>query len=54
MAVEVTASPAFQAGIPSFCFRLPAKVGDWDVTADGRRFLVAMPLQAETANEPIT
>ena len=35
-------------------FSLPANVGDWDLTADGKRFLVAMPLQAQTANTPIT
>jgi Tol biopolymer transport system component/predicted Ser/Thr protein kinase len=55
MAVDVTTSSTFQAGIPKQLFALPVNVGDWDVTADGKRFLVAMPLQAQqNANTPIT
>jgi dipeptidyl aminopeptidase/acylaminoacyl peptidase len=55
MAVDVTTSSTFQYGIPKQLFALPVNVGDWDVTADGKRFLVAMPLQAQqNANTPIT
>jgi Tol biopolymer transport system component len=55
MAVDVSTSPAFQPGIPKQLFPLPANVGDWDVTSDGKRFLVAMPLQSQqNANTPIT
>ena len=55
MAVDITASPAFQAGIPKPLFTMPAGAGAWDVTADGKRFLAAMPLQAQqTTSTPIT
>jgi len=47
MAVDVTAGSTFQAGVPQRLFPLPANIGDWDVTSDGKRFLVAMPLQTQ-------
>ena len=53
MAVDISTSPAFQAGIPKPLFMMPANVGAWDVTADGKRFLVAVPVQ-QNANTPIT
>jgi Tol biopolymer transport system component/tRNA A-37 threonylcarbamoyl transferase component Bud32 len=55
MAVDITTSPSFQAGIPKPLFTMPANAGPWDVTADGKRFLAIMPLQAQqNANTPIT
>ena len=34
---------------------MPPNAGNWDVTADGKRFLAAVPLQAQqNANTPIT
>jgi len=55
MAVDVTAAgAAFQAGVPKQLFVLPPNVGDWDVTADGKRFLVAVPPAQQTAETPIT
>ena len=55
MAVDITTSPAFQAGVPKPLFTMPAGVGAWDVTADGKRFLAAMPLQAQqNTDTPIT
>jgi Tol biopolymer transport system component len=55
MAVDITTSPSFQAGVPKPLFTMPAGAGAWDVTADGKRFLVAMPLQSQqNANTPIT
>ena len=55
MAVEITTSPAFQAGIPKPLFTLPPNAGAWDVTADGKRFLVVMPFQSQqNARTPIT
>jgi hypothetical protein len=55
MAVDITTSPSFQAGIPKALFTMPANAGNWDVTADGKRFLAAMPLQAQqNASAPIT
>ena len=55
MAADITTSPSFQAGIPKPLFTMPAGVGTWDVTADGKRFLAAMPLQSQqNTNTPIT
>jgi hypothetical protein len=45
MAVDVTAGAVFQAGTPKPSFKLPTGANAWDVTADGRRFLVALPLE---------
>ena len=55
MAVDVTATGvAFQAGVPKQLFAMPPNVGDWDVTADGKRFLAAVPPVQQTAQTPIT
>ncbi|HEV2202789.1 MAG TPA: protein kinase [Bryobacteraceae bacterium] len=55
MAVDVTATgAAFQAGVPKQLFVLPPNVGDWDVTADGKRFLAAVPPVQQTTQTPIT
>jgi Tol biopolymer transport system component len=55
MAVDITTSPAFQAGIPKPLFTMSPNAGNWDVTADGKRLLAVMPLQGQqNANTPIT
>jgi hypothetical protein len=55
MAVDVTATgAAFQAGVPKQLFALPPNVGDWDVAADGKRFLAAVPPVQQTTQTPIT
>ena len=55
MAVDVTTTgAAFQAGVPKQLFALTPNVGDWDVTADGKRFLAAVPPVQQTAQTPIT
>ena len=55
IAVDVSANgAAFQPGVPKQLFALPPNVGDWDMTADGKRFLVFMPSKQESANTPIT
>jgi eukaryotic-like serine/threonine-protein kinase len=55
MAVDVTTTgAAFQAGVPKQLFAMPPNVGDWDVTADGKRFLAAVPPVQQTAQTPIT
>jgi serine/threonine protein kinase/Tol biopolymer transport system component len=55
MAVDVTTTgAAFQAGVPKQLFALPPNVGDWDMTADGKRFLAAVPPVQQTAQTPIT
>ena len=55
MVVDVTTSPVFQAGVPKPLFTLPSGVSEWDMTADGKRFLVAQPAEEiSVANDPIT
>jgi Tol biopolymer transport system component len=45
MAVEVTAGAIFQASTPKPTFKLPTGVSIWDVTANGSRFLLAVPVE---------
>jgi eukaryotic-like serine/threonine-protein kinase len=52
MAVEVNTSGVFQAGIPKALFKVPAGVLFWDVSTDGRRFLMAAPSAASAAAQP--
>jgi hypothetical protein len=43
MAVEIAAGPAFRAGKPQpLGWSIPPRAA-WDATADGKRFLVAVP-----------
>ena len=59
MAVDVTSSPAFHAGIPKHLFSPPLYYGDesapyvfrWDVAADGHRFLIDT---IASASDPVT
>jgi Tol biopolymer transport system component len=44
MSVAMTTSPVFRAGIPQFLFQMPANAPSWDASADGKRFLVAVPV----------
>ncbi len=55
MAVEVkTNGAAFEAGVPQRLFQAPIDYG-WDATADGKRFLLAVPpIQRSGAQIPIT
>lgn len=53
MAVEVSTSGVFQAGVPEALFKVPAGALFWDVSADGERFLMAAPSDA-TAQSPFT
>jgi eukaryotic-like serine/threonine-protein kinase len=43
MAVEVSGSGGFQAGVPKTLFKVPSGVVYWDVTSDGKRFLMPAP-----------
>jgi serine/threonine-protein kinase len=55
MAVNVNGNGAeFQHENLRQLFNAPANVGDWDVTADGKRFLMAVPLQKEAGDDAIT
>ena len=41
MYVDVTTEPTFQTSTPKTLFKVPAGIlPNWDVTADGQRFLV--------------
>jgi Tol biopolymer transport system component len=56
MAVEVSASPSFQVGVPKILFQTPLSSGSlsqWDVTADGKHFLFPAPT-AQSAQAPFT
>jgi eukaryotic-like serine/threonine-protein kinase len=50
MAVEVATDPEFHAGVPKALFQAPlgsnGAVVQWDVTADGKHFLIPAPTQA--------
>jgi len=53
MAVEVSTSGVFQAGIPKPLFKTPGVANyQWDVSADGKRFLMPVPSAAATATQP--
>jgi eukaryotic-like serine/threonine-protein kinase len=50
MSVEVSTKPVFQAGVPKPLFKPPATPNlNWDVTADGKRFLFAVPVGQNSA-----
>jgi serine/threonine protein kinase len=48
MSVDVTASPEFKAGVPKPLFKGPPGVTFWDVSNDGKRFL--MPVAGGTVS----
>jgi eukaryotic-like serine/threonine-protein kinase len=54
MAVKVSTSGSFQADVPQALFKLPAGVGvgAWDVSSDGKQFLIAVPLEAQAPTQP--
>ena len=59
MAVDVSTSPAFKAGIPQALFERTILPDDrnfrWDVTADGKRFLLnTVEAETSTSSSPIT
>jgi Tol biopolymer transport system component len=54
MAVEVAANPSFQAGIPQPLFNFTPNASNLQVSADGKRFLIAAPPQQTNAEVPIT
>jgi hypothetical protein len=54
MAVDVKANgTAFETGVPYRLFLAPGGNG-WDVTPDGKRFLLGAPLGQQGAQVPIT
>jgi Tol biopolymer transport system component len=53
MAVDMKANgAAFEAGVPQMLFQVTDN--DWDVTPDGKRFLVSVPQLQQTGPVPIT
>jgi Tol biopolymer transport system component len=53
MAVEIGSGPALQAGIPQPLFQVPDAETAWDVSMDGKRFLLPVPV-TQSAQTPIT
>jgi serine/threonine protein kinase/Tol biopolymer transport system component len=47
MSVEVTTTPVFQAGVPKPLFKSSASIY-WDLTTDGQRFLLRVPVGAQS------
>jgi eukaryotic-like serine/threonine-protein kinase len=53
MAVDINTSGLFQAGTPKALFKAPIGVVFWEVSSDGKRFLMPAP-SASGANRPFT
>jgi eukaryotic-like serine/threonine-protein kinase len=53
MSVDISAKPVFEAGAPRPLFQLPPGFIGGDVTPDGRRFLIGVPV-AQSASVPFT
>ena len=53
MSVDISTKPVFQAGVPRPLFQLPPGFIGGEVTADGRRFLIGVPV-AQSASVPFT
>jgi serine/threonine protein kinase/Tol biopolymer transport system component len=52
MAVDVSTTGIFQAGVPKALFKVPAGVLFWDVSSDGKRFLMAAPSATSASSPP--
>ena len=52
MGAEVKVGDTFQPGTPQVLFEAPGNTMDFDVTADGRNFLVPVP-DEHTSNQPV-
>jgi len=53
MSVDISAKPVFMAGQAKALFQLPAGFIGGEVTADGKRFLIGVPV-AQSASVPFT
>ncbi len=53
MSIDISAKPIFKAGAPRPLFQLPPGFIGGDVTADGRRFLIGVPV-AQSSSVPFT
>jgi Tol biopolymer transport system component/predicted Ser/Thr protein kinase len=57
MSVEVSTAPQFEPGVSKRLFTLPSSspnILNWDVTADGQRFLVVAPVGQSSTAAPYT
>jgi Tol biopolymer transport system component len=54
MSTSVKMSPSFEAGIPAELFASTVDIGSYDVTPDGRRFLVTISSFELISSDPIT
>jgi hypothetical protein len=58
MSVDVSANPTFHPGIPKPLFKTKAqRLTDrmiWDVSPDGKKFLLPIPVAANTTAPPLT
>jgi eukaryotic-like serine/threonine-protein kinase len=52
MTVPVSTTGVFQAGVPKALFKVPPEVLFYDVSSDGKRFLMAAPSAANTSAQP--
>jgi eukaryotic-like serine/threonine-protein kinase len=52
MAVDVNTSGIFQAGVPKPLFKTPPGVLFWDISPDGKRFLMVAPSNTAAASAP--
>jgi eukaryotic-like serine/threonine-protein kinase len=50
MAVDVSTNGVFQSGVPKALFKVPTGVLFWDVSPDGKRFLMPAPAAARGAS----
>jgi serine/threonine protein kinase len=56
MAVDISTTPTFHAGVPTLLFEVPVSRGttssahDWDVTKDGKRFLINAASSGSTSS----
>jgi serine/threonine protein kinase len=47
MSVEIDMKQGFQPGVPKQLFKLTGEIRFWDVTRDGQKFLIPVPVAAE-------
>ena len=52
MAVDFSTSGGVFQGLPKALFKVPADVDSWDVSADGKRFLMAVPSGVNSVAQP--
>ena len=46
MSVEIDMKNGFQPGVPKQLFKMPGEIRFWDVTRDGQKFLIPVPVAA--------